>query len=174
MLVFRTLALSAVLVGSAPELQAQAPLNDLEMAHVAVTADAIDIAYAKLVLQHSKNATVREFAETMIRDHTAVSAQVVALAKRLNVTAQDNAFSQTLVTNAKAIKEQLTSLRGAALDRFYAKNELAYHQAVNGAVSTQFIPNIKNADVKKAFEGALVIFRAHEQHAQMMVTSLEK
>ena len=41
-------------------------------------------------------------------------------------------------------------------------------------MATQFIPNIKNADVKKAFEGALVIFRAHERHAQMMVTSLDK
>jgi adenosylmethionine-8-amino-7-oxononanoate aminotransferase len=71
---------------------AQADLNDLEMAHVAVVASNIDIRYAHLALALSENQAVREFAETMIRDHSAVNAQVAALAKRLNVTARDNPF----------------------------------------------------------------------------------
>ncbi len=168
------LLLSLVGLTSTATLRAQAKLNDLEMAHVAVTADAIDIAYARIALQQSKNAAVRTFAETMIRDHEAVSGQVVALAKKLNVQAQDNDFSRTLVTNSGPITATLKKLRGAEFDRYYAANELGYHQAVNGAVANQFIPNIQNAEVKAAFEGALVIFRGHEHHAEMMVASLKK
>ena len=55
-------------------------LNDLQMAHVAVTASNIDIAYAHLALAFSETPEIREFAETMIRDHSAVNAQVFALA----------------------------------------------------------------------------------------------
>ena len=39
-----------------------ADLNDLEIAHVAYTADNIDIRYAHLALAISKNPAVREFA----------------------------------------------------------------------------------------------------------------
>lgn len=120
MLTIRPLLLGTLVLASTGPLGAQAKLNDLEMAHVAVTADAIDIDYATLVLRHSKNSTVREFAQAMIRDHTAVTAQVVALARKLNVQAKDNAFSQQLVANSVAIKEKLGRLRGAELDRFYA------------------------------------------------------
>lgn len=162
------LALVLVLF-SASSLSAQADLNDLQMAHAAVTANNTDIAYAHLALALSANPAVREFAETMIRDHSAVNAQVFALAKKLNVQAQDNAFSQQLAQNANRIKDELSRLRGDAFDRYYAENELKYHQAVNGIVENSFIPNIGNAKVKEAFEAALVIFRGHERHAEQMV-----
>jgi putative membrane protein len=160
-----TLVLSSVATS-----QAQNTLNDLEMAHVAVTASNIDIAYAHIALAISETPAIREFAETMIRDHSAVNGQVVALAKKLNVMAQDNAMSQKLLHDSTAIKDQLMRLRGAAFNAYYAKNELAYHRAVNGLVADAFIPNIMNAEVKKAFEGALTIFRGHEQHAEHMAS----
>lgn len=162
------LLLACVAFGARPAA-AQADLNDLEMAHVAVTASNIDIAYAHLALAFSENPDVRNFAETMIRDHTAVNAQVVALAKKLDVQAQDNPLSQQLLADAKRIKDEMSRLRGAALDRYYARNELAYHEKVNGVVADAFIPNIENAEVKAAFEQALAIFRGHEQHARDLV-----
>ena len=161
---------ACVVLSSTATSMGQNKLNDLEMAHVAVTASNIDIAYAHIALALSENPAIREFAETMIRDHSAVNGQVVALAKKLNVTAQDNALSQKLVQDSKAIKDQLTRLRGAAFDAYYAKNELAYHRAVNGLVADSFIPNIMNPEVKSAFQGALTIFRGHEQHAEHMVS----
>ncbi len=167
------LSLTTLLVlGWAAPLRAQANLNDLEMAHVAVTASNIDIAYAHLALALSENLEIRAFAETMIRDHGAVNGQVVALARRLNVQAQDNEFSRTLLRDAQRIKDELSALRGAEFDRAYAANELRYHQAVNGVVAGTFIPNARHADVKAAFETALPIFRGHEQHAEQLVRVL--
>ena len=153
-------------------VSAQADLNDLEMAHVAVTASNIDIRYAHMALALSDNAEVRQFAETMIRDHTAVNGQVVALARRLNVEAQDNPMSRQLQAGADAILERLSGLRGAAFDRAYAENELEYHRTVNGVVRDAFIPNIENREVKNAFEGALAIFVEHERHAEHMVAEV--
>ena len=154
---------------AAGDLSAQAELNDLEMAHVAVTASDIDIAYAHLALALSRNPEVRAFAETMIRDHSAVNGEVVALARKLNVTAQDNPMSRQLLRDAEGIKSRLAGLRGAAFDRAYAENELAYHQTVNGVVEDAFIPNIENREVRDAFRTALGIFRGHERHAERMV-----
>ena len=162
------LALSCVLVTAAC---AQSPdqLNDLQMTHVAVTADAIDIEYAHLALAFSRDDKIREFAETMIRDHTAVNQAIADLANKLGVQAEDNEMSRGLISGAEEFKTELAQLRGRAFDLRYAENELAYHRTVNGVVRDAFIPNIENEEVKAAFEGALRIFTGHEQHAQQLV-----
>jgi putative membrane protein len=169
---FPTLVPVFLAMAVAAPLQAQADLNDLEMAHVAVTASEIDIAYAHLALAFSNDPAVRDFAETMIRDHTAVNGQVADLARKLGVTALDNALSRQLVADAHRTKDRLAGLRGDAFDRAYAENELAYHRAVNGVVEDAFIPNVENGEVRSAFETALTIFRGHEEHAERLVERL--
>ncbi len=153
--------------------QSPAELNDLEIAHVAYVADNIDIRYAHLALGISDNPDILEFAKTMIRDHEAVNEQALALLDKLGVSAQDNFLSQKLIEDAQGIIDKLTELRGNEFDRFYAENELAYHQAVNNLVGEVFIPNIDNTEVKKLFEAGYEIFKAHEHHAEMMVKSLK-
>ncbi len=147
-------------------------LNDLEIAHVAYTADSIDISYAHLALAISKNPAIHEFARTMIRDHTAVNDRALALLTKLNAAPQDNFLSQQLNSQADRLIKEMSQLSGDAFDRRYAQNELGYHQAVNGLVADAFIPNIENPEVKALFKEALVIFKAHEKHAEMMVASL--
>jgi len=166
--IFSAIAI-AVAVGTGATLRPDPEdLSDVEMAHVAVTANNTDIAYAHLALAFSENPEIREFAQTMIRDHSAVNRQVAALAKKLGVTAQDNEVSRQLRQNAERIKDELSGLRGAEFDRRYAQNEAAYHQAVNGLVAETFIPNIDNAEVRAAFEGALEIFLVHQRHAEKL------
>ena len=159
--------------GQAIAAGSPADLNDLEIAHVAYTADNIDIQYAHLALALSTNPEVREFANTMIRDHEAVNEQALALLKKLNADPQDNFLSQSLQEGAVKIIDELTALRGDAFDRRYAENELAYHKAVNGLMRNAFIPNIENEEVKDLFKAGLEIFIVHEGHAEMMVKELQ-
>ncbi len=147
-------------------------LDDLELAHVAYTADNIDIQYAHLALGISQDPVVREFAKTMIRDHEAVNEQALALLAKLELQPKDNFFSQELIDGSVKIVDELSGLRGAAFDKRYAENELAYHKAVNDLMANSFIPNIENAEVKSLFEAGLEIFKVHEGHAEMMVKSL--
>jgi putative membrane protein len=158
-----------------PAVAADKPsdLNDLEIAHVAYTADNIDIRYAHLALAKSKNPAIHKFARTMIRDHEAVNAQALALLKKLGAQPQNNFLSRQLLIGADKLVAEMSALDEAAFDRRYAENELAYHKAVNNLVANAFIPNIENAEVKALFKAGLKIFRAHEGHAEMMVKSLK-
>ena len=63
---------------------------------------------------------------------------------------------------------ELSGKRGAAFDRAYAANELAYHEAVNAAVSQTLIPNTRNPELKALLETAVPLFLAHEEHARQM------
>ena len=87
MMKFIAATLALTLTFSVTNVQAQSPadLNDLEIAHVAYIADNIDIRYAHLALAISQNPEIRKFAETMIRDHTAVNEQALALFEKNSV-----------------------------------------------------------------------------------------
>jgi len=166
---------AGIIASFASFAQAENPadLNDLQIAHVAYIADNIDIRYAHLALAISSNPAIHTFAQTMIRDHTAVNEQALALLAKLEAQPQDNFLSQSLQDNAEKIITEMSMLRGAEFDKFYAANELAYHKAVNDLVGNTFIPNIENVEVKALFEAGLEIFKAHEHHADMMVADLK-
>jgi putative membrane protein len=115
--------------------------NDAEIAHIAYTARQIDIKAAELALQKSKNNEIRDFAENMVRDHTSVNDQALALVKKLHVTPQDNDTSKSLVKQADAKEAELKQLNGAAFDKAYADNEVAYHKTVDSALETVLIPD---------------------------------
>ncbi|GGX64138.1 membrane protein [Tateyamaria omphalii] len=167
------LAVAATMFGLQAQAQDIAAMSDLEFAHIAYTADNIDIRYAHLALALSKNPDIHEFARTMIRDHEAVNDAALGLLEKLGATAQDNAVSQSLNERADKIIAGFIELDGKAFDMAYAENELAYHQEVNALVEGTMIPNIDNAEVKALFEQGLEIFKAHERHAEMMVKGLK-
>lgn len=168
-----TFALAVSMASAALPVTAGDAMNDLEIAHTAYTAGGLDIRYAHLALGISENPQVREFAQTMIRDHTAVNNAAGALISELNVTPQDNDLSRALVEGAAAKRAELVALSGNAFDCAYATNELGYHQIVNKTVAENFIPAVTVEPLKALLEDALVTFRAHEAHAENMVAGLQ-
>lgn len=173
----KRLSMAAVVLCTACASFAQAndpaALSDTEIAHVAYTADNIDIRYAHLALAISDTPEIHEFAKTMIRDHEAVNAAALELLQKLGAQPQDNFLSQSLEEDADKIVDDFSKLRGAEFDQAYAANELAYHKAVNDLVENTFIPNIDHPEVKALFEQGLEIFKAHEKHAEMMVKAVQ-
>lgn len=170
---FGTLIL-ALLVQSAPALSpAPAPdLSDPEVAHVAVTANTIDVELARFAQSRTENAWVKGFAASMIADHNAVNAQAAALAGRLGVTPQDNDVSKSLVTGAAQARTALEPLRGVAFDRAYVDREVAYHQAVLDALDGLLIPTTSNADLRKLLVDVRPAFAAHLEHAKQLRSRL--
>ena len=140
--------------------------TDPQIAHIAYTAGVIDIAAGKQALAKSKNKTVRRFAQEMVRDHSAVNVQALALVKKLGVIPEANATSASLEAGAKMQARKLGALRGAAFDRAYVRNEIAYHQTVNAALGKTLIPSAHNAELKSLLKTGLTLFTEHQKHAQ--------
>lgn len=159
------LAIAVPAVAAAP--------TDPQIAHIAYTAGNIDIAAGKQALAKSHNKAVREFAQEMVRDHKAVNDKALALVKKLHVTPQDNPTSQALNKAAKATADRLSKLNGAAFDKAYVDNEVAFHKTVNGALSSILIPNAKNGELKSLLETGLTLFKEHQAHAEQIAKGLK-
>lgn len=160
-------------VSSALPAQSAAPdLSDPEVAHVAVTANSIDIALAKLAQSRTSNRDVKQFANTMITDHSAVNAQATALATKLGVTPQDNPVSQSLLKGATEARAAIEPLKGKAFDTAYIDREVGYHQAVLDALDNLLIPTTENAELKQLLVDVRPAIAVHLEHAKKLQSAL--
>ena len=162
------LAASLLTMAASAAEQAAKPTNP-QIAHIVYTANLLDIEAAKQALQKSKNDGVRTFAQQMVGDHTTVNNQALALVKKLN----DNPTSQSLKKQADATRNKLASLNGAAFDKAYVDNEVAYHKTVNNALSNTLIPSAQNAELKALLQSGLALFQAHQKHAEQLASQLQ-
>lgn len=109
----------------------------------------------------------------MLRDHETVNTQALDLVKKLNVTPENNDTSKSLSQAAESKRQDLAKLEGAAFDKAYIEQEVAYHKQVNGALEMLLIPSAQNAELKSLLETGLKLFRGHQQHAEHVAAELK-
>src|SRR3546814_7466913 len=97
----------------------------------------------------------------MVRDHDAVNKQALALVQRLNVKPEANPTSTALADQAAATSGRLAKLTGAAFDRAYVDNEIAFHRTVTTALRDTLIPCAHNSDLKSLLESVLALLTEH-------------
>jgi putative membrane protein len=149
-------------------------INDAQIASIVVTANQVDVDAGKLAASATSNADVRTFAQLMVTDHTGVNKAAVDLATRLKVTPQDNATSQALKAAGDKNVAKLKTLKGAAFDKAYIDNEVAYHQQVLDALDKVLIPSASNEELKALLVKVRPAFVAHLEHAKHQQAALGK
>ena len=173
MFVRSSTALAVICLSSSIAVAQGAKLTDPQIAHIAYTAGEIDIKAAKQAIEKASNKEVKQFAQDMERDHRAVNKQALALVKKLKVTPEDNDTSKALSKQASEKLTELGKLKGAAFDKAYIENEVAYHKTVDSALETQLIPSATNEELKGLLQTGLKIFQGHEQHAEHVEADLK-
>jgi putative membrane protein len=148
-------------------------VNDAQIAAIVVTANQVDIDAGALAARMSTNAEVKKFAQQMVTDHTGVNKAAVDLVTKLKVTPQENSTSQGLAEGGRKNVEKLKTLSGAAFDKAYIDNEVAYHTAVLAAVDKVLIPGAKNADLKALLVKVRPAFVAHLEHAKHLQSAVQ-
>jgi putative membrane protein len=159
--------------GTSATAQNTASLTDSQIAHIYYTAGQVDIAAANLALRHSANNAVKAFANAMLRDYTAASKTAMSSLAKLNINPQDNAISQSLAGAGAEHAQDLSKLSGAAFDKAYAQNELAYHVFVTGALETTLIPSAQTSQVKSLLQSGLALFERHRSDAAQLASQLK-
>jgi putative membrane protein len=157
----------------APPLAAQ-KVNDAQIAAIVVTANQVDIDAGELAASRASNAEVKKFAQLMVTDHTGVNKAATDLVTRLKVTPQDNPTSQSLKAGGEKNLASLKALTGAAFDKAYVDNEVAYHATVIDALDKVLIPGAANADLKALLVKVRPAFVAHLEHAKQLQSSIAK
>lgn len=142
-------------------------LDDAQIASIAVVANQIDVRYGKIALSKSSDKDVTHFANSMIRDHENIIGQAVELAGRLGVTPDDdNPITQSLLAGEKETTDKLNSLTGEEFNKAYIDNEVAFHDAVIGAVKSILIPYTDNSELKETLIKVSPLLNEHLKMAK--------
>jgi putative membrane protein len=157
---------------SSPAAAGEAALSDPQIAAIVLVANQVDIDAGKLAAKKSTQAEVKKLAERMVTDHSGVNEAARALAGRLGVKPEETDASRGLRAGGEATRGKLEKLGGAAFDKAYVDNEVAYHEAVIGVLDEQLIPSAKNAELKKMLVDVRPAFVAHLEHARQVQSAL--
>jgi len=143
-------------------------LNDPQIASAVVVANQIDVDYGKIALEKSENDEVKHFAQTMINDHQSIIEAAVALAEKLGVTPDnENELTQSLSDGEKEMIAKLKKAKkGQEFDKVYIDNEVAYHEAVIGAVKEVLIPQADNEELKQTMVDVSPLLDHHLEMAK--------
>jgi putative membrane protein len=143
-------------------------LTDPQIAAIVVAANQVDIDAGNLALKKTKNEEVKKFAQQMVTDHTAVNKAAGDLVAKLKVTPEETDASKGLVKGGADNRANLEKLDGAAFDKAYVDNEVAYHKAVIDTIDSKLIPSASNADLKSTLVSVKPTIQAHLEHAEML------
>jgi putative membrane protein len=172
----KTVAFAAILACAAvvhPSAQGQAAPSDAQIAGIVQAACQVEIGYAQLAMTKSQNKEVRDHAQQMITDHSALQRSMTDLNGKLNLTPADSATSSTLKSQSEDMTARLNALNGAAFDKAYIDIEVATHQAVMATVSSILVPNAQNTELKNALQGATPVIQGHLEHARNLQSMLD-
>jgi putative membrane protein len=150
---------------------AQAP-TDAQIAAIVVSANQVDIDAGRLAAERGTSPEVKTFGEMMVGAHTGVNKTAAELVAKLQVTPEPNPTSRSLEAGGKKNVAHLKTLSGAAFDKAYVAQEVAYHQQVLDALDQTLIPNASNAELKALLVQVRPAFVAHLEHAKQLRKTL--
>jgi putative membrane protein len=148
--------------------------TDAQIAAIVVTANQVDIDAGKLAKSKAHSTDVKEFAQRMITDHSAVNKAATELVERLHVTPEPNPTSESLQKGGDENLAKLKTLSGAAFDKAYIDHEVTYHEAVISALDKTLIPSAQNAELKALLVKVRPAFVAHLDMAKHIQSELSK
>jgi len=119
----RSAVLAAVLATVPAAVAYSAMMTPQDFATAAGSSDLFEIESSKMALKKTGSASVKQFAEMMIKDHTAATADLKAAAQQDGV-----AVPRQMVSKDVKNIDRLEKLSGGAFDNKYITEQRAAHQ----------------------------------------------
>jgi putative membrane protein len=141
---------------------------DQDFVTKAAQGNSAEIALGKMVAAKTKDPSVKQFAQMMVKDHTTALNQLQELAQTKNLNFNDN-----LPDDAKSLQEKLSSDTGKQLDKDYMDGMVEDHQK-DVQEFTDKSQSAKDPDLKQWIGKTLPTLQKHLEKAQQIDAKLNK
>lgn len=142
--------------------------SDQDFLTKAAKGNSAEVALGNLVASKTKDPSVKQFAQMMVKDHTAALNELQELAQTKNLN-----FSDDLPDDAKALQSKLSSDRGKQLDKDYMDGMVEDHQKDVQEFKDE-AQTAKDPDVKQWASKTLPVLQTHLDKAQQIDARLNK
>lgn len=142
--------------------------SDQDFVTKAAQGNSAEVELGKIVADKSKNPSVKQFAQMMVKDHSTALNELQELAQTKNLN-----FNDDLPDDAKALQAKLSSDSGKHLDKDYMDSMVEDHQK-DVQEFTEKAQNAKDPDVKQWAGKTLPTLQKHLDKAQQIDARLNK
>lgn len=142
--------------------------SDQDFVTKAAQGNSAEVELGKIVAAKSKNPSVKQFAQMMVKDHTTALNELQELAQTKNLN-----FNDDLPDDAKELQTKLSSDTGKQLDKDYMDSMVEDHQK-DVQEFTDKAQNSKDSDVKQWVSKTLPTLQKHLEKAQQIDAKLNK
>ena len=144
--------------------------SDGEILAIAQASNTAEIDAGKLAKSRAKNPQVKQFAQQMVKDHSAMNTE---LAKNLDLKLMDNDESQRIRQDALDSLEQLKGMQGADFDKAYIDKQVMMHEEVVAMMQDKLIPKAQSPKLKAALDKAAPKVQSHLKMARQLQSSMQ-
>lgn len=162
---------NATAVGGGPASPAVA-LTDDQVLQALHSANAAEIEQGNLAKQRAQDSDVKDFAGTMVKDHTNAEKKGHEAAKKAHMSPAPSSVSTSLESNARQLTNAMSARTGADFDRAYIDAQVKQHQAVLDMIDTQLLPNAKAPEIKNLVQSVRPKIESHLKEAQQLQRKL--
>jgi putative membrane protein len=150
-----------------------ASMSDANLLSVISMANSNEIGTSKLAQTKATSASVKSYANDMVKDHTAMQAEADKVAKAINVTPEASAgVGDQMKAHASQESDSLkAAAKGSAFDMQYVNGQVADHQLVLDHLK-QFQTSAQNAQVKDLVTKAIPKVQEHLDNAKKLQSQL--
>lgn len=148
-------------------------LSDSQIQGILMTANTAEVDAGKLAQLKSQNTKVKEFAGSMVKEHTTVNQQVAALAKKNQTSPAESDVTKSLKDDATKASASMKAMSGTGFDKAYIDAQVADHEKVLQTIDTMLLPNAKDPGLKQLIEKVRPSVSMHLDHAKTLQASLK-
>ena len=145
-----------------------------QVLHVLVTANKGEVEDGKVAMTKASHARVKEFAEHMVRDHSAALDKLNAMSTKNNWKPEDNAISQKLEKERQDTKAKLAAVDGMGFDRQYIEYQIKTHKDLLDLIDNKLAPNVNDSAFKAQLGEMRASVAMHLEHAQKIESEVKE
>lgn len=123
--------------------------SDANVAAVLSEINSMEIESSRLALERSQNANVRQYAQRMIREHTALQQAQNQMLEARGMMPEHNALSLTMTRNLEPTMAQLRQLSGPEFDRAYIALQKSAHRQALTTIDTTLVPSTRDPGLRQ-------------------------
>jgi putative membrane protein len=140
--------------GQAPaQAKQEKPLSDGEIMGVLVGASSGEIDMANLAKKNASSREVKDYAATMLSQHTDAQNKAKTVQGKAKIEAEDSETSRHVKEEASTAISNLRDKKGAEFDRLYIDTMVRSHQDVLDTIDKKLMPDAQSSDVKAYVSG---------------------
>lgn len=155
------IAIAVALIGGASQVVAQ-QMSSEEFVTMAASSDLFEVQSGQLAATNSKEASIQQFAQMMVADHTKASQELKIAAGDAKIT-----VPAQMIDKHTAEFEKLKNAQGAAFDKAYIEAQVAAHQEALQLMQS-YAQGGDSEPLKAHATKASPIVQRHLEHAQKL------